>query len=383
MLIVFSITPVFAEENHTVSVINTVGLGNVHIAINQYDIIDNQKVSIAENPTVLPGQKFDRVCEITNFANEVWVRAKIVFSDDSPNVNDDFLTISSNKWKKIGEYFYYTEEVKTSKSVELFNKINIPAEWGNDYAKKTVKFTVFADAVQSKNFTPDFDSEDPWFGTIIEHRVHDDYVNIQKEDNSSFSIIYENGSEGLVKVGDDFFSNWNTLMPGDVVSDKVLLKNNYALPTTIYFRTNTISDDILIKELKLRIYTKEKEIFSGSLYDGIKENIVLAKLSKGEELEVVYELSVPTSVDNKFSLMKTKTEWIFSAHSDNMPPPSSDSESSISKNENDEDKYINNDGSSIKTGDTAVAVSVCLACVVGLPLIYIAIVGRRRKDDKK
>ena len=66
MLIVFSITPVFAEENHTVSVINTVGLGNVHIAINQYDIVDNQKVSIAENPTVLPGQKFDRVCEITN-----------------------------------------------------------------------------------------------------------------------------------------------------------------------------------------------------------------------------------------------------------------------------------------------------------------------------
>ena len=76
MLIVFSITPVFAEENHTVSVINTVGLGNVHIAINQYDIIDNQKVSIAENPT--NGKKSENIFIIQKRLKQVKVLSCLI-----------------------------------------------------------------------------------------------------------------------------------------------------------------------------------------------------------------------------------------------------------------------------------------------------------------
>ncbi|MFR3808776.1 MAG: hypothetical protein ACLTX3_07460 [Lachnospiraceae bacterium] len=79
----------------------------------------------------------------------------------------------------------------------------------NRYSDQKMELHFTADAVQIKNFTPDFDSDDPWFGTVIEKSITDEYI-IPGEKHDLFSVSYEGGAEGLVKVGDDFFSNWET-----------------------------------------------------------------------------------------------------------------------------------------------------------------------------
>lgn len=393
-VVVISAFPVFAaeEENHSdsISVINTVGLNNIHIAINQQDIVNGERVDIAINPTVLPAQVIDRICEIRNLANEAWIRTKVVFADDAPIVDERFLTISSEKWKKCGEYYYYTETVPNNKTIEFFNKINIPAEWDNSYIGKTISFNVFAEAVQSKNFTPDFESADPWFGTVIEHRVRDGYITPSEQGNQQFEVVYQNGAEGLVKVGDDFFSNWSTLMPGDVVKDKVLIKNDYALPTTIYFSSESIDKNKLIDKLKLRIYSENGEIYNG-LLSGKVDEIVLAKLKKGEELEVFYELTVPSELTNEFSLMNTKTKWIFRVEADNMVPPTPDATGYVGPdNPNytpdspDYDGWSGYNGaSSVQTGDVSLILSVAIAIAICFAAFFVIVVkgGKKREEN--
>ena len=390
LLVVFSVLPVFAQktESHSVTVINTVGLNNVHIAINQYDIVNGEKSELSTNPLVLPGQVLERVCEIDNLACNAWIRAKIVFANDAPEVGDDFLTISSDKWLKRGEYYYYTEPVQSEKTVELFNKINIPSKWDNEYANKSISFTVYADAVQEKNFTPDFESDDPWFGTIIEHRIHDNYIVPVENEDKLFQVIYKDGAEGLVKVGDDFFSNWGTLMPGDVEKDKVTVKNEYAFPTTIFFQIETIDNSKLSNKLLLRIYTSKGDIYNGKLNGNIKDEIKLVTLNKGEELKVFYELKVPAELTNEFSLSKAKTKWIFRAYAENMEP-SQDATSSTSPNSKqaepqnvqpDQPSYSPIGSSTIQTGDVVIMVSIGIAMLIcSLVVIVVARGGRRNE----
>ena len=384
LLVTLSAYPAIAQEtdSHSVTVINTVGMNNVHIAINQYDIVNGEKSEISPNPIVLPGQVLERVCAIDNLASEAWIRAKIVFADDTIDVGDNFLNIASDKWVKCGEYYYYTEPVANKKAIDLFNRINVPAEWGNEYAKKSIKFTVYADAVQEKNFTPDFKSKDPWFGTIIEHRIHDDYIVPVDKDDQLFQVVYKDGAEGLVKIGNDFFSNWAALMPGDVVNDKVSVKNEYAFPATIFFQIETFDDSILSDRLHLRIYTSKGEIYNGKLNGKIKDEIKLVTLNHGDELEVFYELRVPAELTNEFSLAKAKTKWIFRAYTENMTP-SQDVTSSTSP---DKDHPVNptyspTDSSTVQTGDVFIMVSIGSALLVcSLVVVFIARGGRRNEE---
>lgn len=385
LIAVMSVYPVFAQgtDSHSISVVNTVGLDNVHIAINQYDIVDGEHREIAANPIVVPSQVLHRVCEITNLANEAWIRVKVVYADDAPDVGDNFLIISSDKWIKRGEYYYCTESVPNNGVVEFFSGINIPADWDSSYAGKKISFTVYADAVQEQNFTPDFskDNEEPWFGTIIEHRIHDDYIVPRNTGNQNFQIIYKDGAEGLVKVGDDFFSNWSILMPGDVVTDKVFIRNNYALPTTIFFQINDIDDSALLEKIQIRIYTDEGDIYNGSLKGNVRNEIKLVTLSQGEELVMHYELTVPAELTNEFSLANTKTEWVFRAYAENMEPPSPDATSAVAPN--------NPTGwngwpgtSTIQTGDVPIMLSVGIAVVFCIIAIFV-FMRKGGKDNGK
>ena len=53
IIAVLSTNPVFSAENESsVSVVNTVGIGNVHIEINQFDIVNGKRQTIASNPTI-------------------------------------------------------------------------------------------------------------------------------------------------------------------------------------------------------------------------------------------------------------------------------------------------------------------------------------------
>ena len=71
-------------------------------------------------------------------ATRVWVRAKIAYEsrDGVKDLSDDMITLSSDRWTKRGEFFYYRDPVNTGETVELMKSVHIPADWDNSYSGK-------------------------------------------------------------------------------------------------------------------------------------------------------------------------------------------------------------------------------------------------------
>lgn len=353
--------PVYAAQSE-VSVINHIGIGNVNIELTKSSLdAQGKKVAFEDEQVVLPGQTVDEIVEVSNLANDAWIRMKVTFEDSTIADLDDSLLNVSDNWIKRGDYYYYTKPVDRGDSTEFMKSVTIPASWDESRSDGKMELHFTADAVQVKNFTPDFESEDPWFGTVIEKSVTDEYV-IPGTKNDLFSVAYEGGAEGLVKVGDDFFSNWGDLMPGDVVSDEVTVSNKYAKPVSIYFRTKTIADDKFLKELNLQIKCDDQVLYDGSMSGEITDKVLLGKLQKGETKHLTYTLTVPAWLNNPYAMSKTETKWIFTA-----VLPEEGKTSLLSK---------------VQTGDSVLPVAAGAAsagCVIGF---YLITKKGREKDER-
>lgn len=307
--------PVYAASYQT-EVTNNIQVGDISIQLDEYELDETgAEVPYENDKTVLPGQEVDKIVRITNQANEAWIRAKLEYQmdDGMKGLSDACITLSSDDWIKCGEYYYYKKPVPHGAKVDFINRVKIPYQWDALYSEKGFSVIVTADAVQTANFTPDFTGNDPWFGTLVETCVHTTFTKPQDTGTQNFTVTFKNRSEGFVRIGDDFFSNWGQLMPGDTVSDKVQLKNAYGRSVTIYFQTETIATDELLKAVHLEIRNKDKIIYSGTMDGAIKDGIELAYLRKGDTTELTYTLSVPPELNNKYAMMATKTKWIFNA----------------------------------------------------------------------
>lgn len=284
-------------------IINGISTGDINISITEY----NTAGDLVDNEMVMPGQKVEKVIGITNNGSQSWIRAKIEFTK---YLTDNDVEIASDKWIKLGNYFYYTEPVGKNEHVELMRAINIPGSLTESVTGDTFKLNTTVDAVQVANFTPDFTSGDPWFGTVIEGCLHSNPDVKVNSTSDEFSIAFEGGAEGIVRVGDNFFNNWSDLMPGDTLRDKVILKNNYSRSVSIYFRTEVLDDNDLSKAINLKIYNDSTLIYNGALNRSLDE-ILLGKLNKGDTLELNYEVSLPAELTNKYALSNAKTKWYF------------------------------------------------------------------------
>lgn len=153
--------------------------GIVNIKLEEYTIDENgNKIKWKDAKTFFSGDTISKIPEIScvNGSADCYIRAKIdiKIKDEELIKHEDMITldnfdIDTNKWYycKDDGYFYY-KEILTDKSepVELFTKICIPQKYGNSWALKEFETSVIAEAVQSKNFTPDFseNSLNPWSG---------------------------------------------------------------------------------------------------------------------------------------------------------------------------------------------------------------------------
>lgn len=310
-------TPCMAYAGeYTTEVTNNVILGDVSISLSEYELDeDGKEVPYQNDKQVLPGQTVDKIVRITNNANASWLRVKAEYTSEEglDSLSDDELTLADGDWKKIGDYYYYKKPVAKDESVDFLKRVKIPASWDSTYAEKGFSMILTADAVQEANFTPDWNAGDPWFGTVIETCVHTSY-DPKLAGNQAFSVAFENGADGLVKTGDDFFSNWASLMPGDTVSGQVTLKNSYRRTVTMYFKTETIADDALLKSLHLEIKNGDTVLYSGTMDGAITKKVKIASLAMNEEAVLTYTVSVPKELNNSYVLSKTQTKWIFSAY---------------------------------------------------------------------
>lgn len=320
LCLLFSKTVLAASFFSETDVINHVGIGDISIGLEEYETDEKgNEIPYENHKIIVPGQKIEKRVRIVNHACSAWIRAKIEYRsyEGIKGMSDHMIVPADEGWMKVGEYYYYTHPVKKDEFVNFIKEIRIPPEWDQSYGEKSFSVVVTADAVQEDNFTPDFSVEDPWFGTLIEMCVHTAYEPDERG-TESFSVIYEGGAEGMIKTGDDFFSNWGRLMPGDTVSDKVQIKNAYSRPVAVCFWTETIAEDPLIEALQLEIKNGDEIIYSGSMGKELKEKKELAFLKPGEETELAYMVHVPKEINNRYALSETKTKWFFSAGLENF-----------------------------------------------------------------
>ena len=316
-------TAVHAQEEEgdtTVVVVNNGQMGLVSIGLSEYEYdADGNEIPYIDNKLVAPGDSITKIARIHNEAEKCWIRARLIWDSEVIKDLSDDMAVIADGWIKRGEYYYYTKPLENGEDMDFLKAINIPTYWGNEYKNQMFHCTVQADAVQYAHFTPDFDSEDPWFGTPIEVSIYDSYSGTTS--NDLFQVVYKGGAEGLVRVGDDFFHNWGILMPGDVLSDKVELKNEFEYPITMYFSIEKLVDDKLAKAIRIEIKDGDKVIFEGSLADALNE-IEIAYLKKGESKTLTYTITVPPELQNEYALLKTKTKWIFrcAIHYPPVPP---------------------------------------------------------------
>lgn len=312
-LMVFVPHSAYAESK--LETVNNLGMGAVGINIAEYQIDkDGKEADYEDFKTILPGQKISKISRITNTGEPAWIRCKLEFVSETEleALDESMITLASDKWIKRGDYYYWPKAVPTGEHVDFTESVLFPKEWTEKVANTEFQIIISADAVQERNFTPDFLAEDPWFGTMIEMTMYEKSRVIPTEDKA-FEVVFRNGTEGLFANTEDFFANWSTMMPGDVFEDTLHIKNSYSTPIELYFSTETIADDILIKQIGLEIRDgSDKVIYSGTLHGALAE-MKLIWLNPGDETNLKYKVTVPKELTNKYAMMDTKTKWIFRA----------------------------------------------------------------------
>lgn len=311
------------EEYYRTEVVNNVSIGDINIILEEWDKdAYGNLIPYRNKKLVQPGQTVTKIVDVRNVANDCWIRIKVDFESDEgmTGVDDSMLHLADEHWIYRGGYYYYTLPVYHGDTVQFIDTVHVPEDWDSSYSGKEFRIIVTSDAVQIRNFTPQFDTEDPWFGTVIEQCVHDEYEDTSYQTSDAFSVSFEGGAEGLVRVGDDFFSNWAEMMPGDTWEDKCEVRNNYNQNVKIYFYTETIAEDILIDNLILTIKNGDKVIYQGPL-SGTVRPIELGNFAPGTGTTMTYSLYVPWQLNNAYALTDTKTKWIWYCKLTGSPTP--------------------------------------------------------------
>lgn len=311
-------------------VTNNFQVGIVDIELDEYSKDASGKESVYVNELdILPAQTVSKIPRVKNEAVDSYVRLKI---DISTNFETDHpITLENiSGWnehlKKVGDYYYYTKILKNGEKFDVFNSVTFPSEWDNTEDGK-VEIKITADAIQARNFVPKFDTKNPWGNVEIEHCLHEDgydFNKLKKAEDNNLSVTLIDKAEGLVHKPDDFFLNFPYLLPGDTITDSVELKNSYSQPMNLYFASSTMENGGTLDELLVKIVCKLSDGTSRTTYEGKlntdMEYKLLGTFGPGAEGELIFTVSVPAELKNKYSLDTGKVKWLFMAEFDEPEP---------------------------------------------------------------
>lgn len=143
----------------------------------------------------------------------------------------------------------------------------------------------------------------------------------------TLSLDYTDAKE-LVTSTDDLFSNIETFMPGDVLTDTLKIENKNSNSIELFFKSVPLSqeeyelkeDYELLDKINLKIDLNNKNIYDGSLTGAELKNIIsLGKFKSKESGEFKFTLTVPTDLKNEFNMTLTKVKWYFALNEDKIP----------------------------------------------------------------
>lgn len=309
------------------------GTGKVDIELEERMMADGEEKPWIMEEQVLPGQTLSRIARIRNQAADCYVRALITFSDRTgveEGLTDQNLLGMSGDWIKKGSYFYYQKPLEENASVEIFTGIQVPTEWDTRYdteqqiqpyyTDNTWDLQVKVDAIQSKNFIPDFSSETPWG---IEGQ--DYQIEVAKEGEpavytaipGNFSVDFEGDSAELIADSQNFTDDLELFLPGDSQRKMMELKNTSGSTKSLYMKAACLSEDPWMDQMELQLILQkegvETVVYQGSVAaDTLGDAQRLCTLAPGETGVLQAIFTMPKELGNEFSLREGAIQFAFS-----------------------------------------------------------------------
>lgn len=269
---------------------------------------------------IVPGQTVSLESFVENKGKPAWIRVKMEYpaaqtADGKAGakvLDDTLVQFEAEGWKRIGDYHYYTKPVESGAKIPFTKSITFPTDWDNSSVSMKMGVAFTAEGVQEKNFTPDFTSDDPWHGAVIEGFHADDYET-DSDEYERFTVSYKNGVEGLLHLNEDFFDYQGDLMPGDERTGTATITNHMNIPVRVFFEMKNKGNEKLLEAIRITIVNGKDTVYDGPLSGTISPAELLYTYQPGDETTFRYYLTMPSDLDNDYALTDFHVDWVFSA----------------------------------------------------------------------
>ena len=80
--------------------------------------------------------------------NSAWLRAKITYEYDEglDGLSDKMINFASEKWKKDGDWYYYSDPVESGQKVRFINGVQLPTEWTSEQSDLGFRIIITVEA---------------------------------------------------------------------------------------------------------------------------------------------------------------------------------------------------------------------------------------------
>lgn len=302
---VYAAVRVFLEIQHT---LNT---GGVNIELESLHIQDGKEIPLEGKQIVDFYGNVSYIPRISNKAESCYVRVNLTANTAEQQVDifDGLYGVDSH-WKRIGQYLYSVRPLDCNECIDICKGFDVPDDW--DYIRSNdLEIKVTADAIQSKNFMPDFDSDTPWGDVaVLESKTGDGYtVNTvgRSEVKGNVRLVCDDGIAGIDVNTDNFFRDM-MFMPGDEYSGYLTLCNRSSKRAAVLLKTG-FENSYLLNMIQMRI-SNGSEFYNGSAAgEALKEYREIFVLEPGEKRTIEVDLSLPEYAGNSCQIMKGSYTW--------------------------------------------------------------------------
>lgn len=394
-----SISGIYAVTN---SQINTgFSTGSIDIKINTYELnTENKEVEYGSmNVKAMPGDDVSLIPKISNLGEECYIRFKVEYVNEETDFIN-YVSGFSNDFIKHGDYYYFENAVKTNEVIKLFDTITVPETIENRTNTDKIELTITAQAIQLRNFEPDYTLDDPWNGIEPIKSTNTTYTIDENSEDKTITIEFENGAEKDISVKNDFFKNIPKILPGDSFEGSIEINNNNKKNVKYYLELKeNISNNQeleLLKKINITITnSKGQVIYDGKIADINKTLIGNYSLNEKDKLNL--KLSLPIELGNEYANIVPRFSLVFSAEykaEDVIKEAGGIDRNKENNNTEENKKYNENIIQTIteggngqtkknpKTGDSVnLAIAIFLSSAIGLIVIMILAYIERRKEE--
>ena len=135
------------------------------------------------------------------------------------------------------------------------------------------------------------------------------------------NVTYEGGAEHFVFLpgseysDSDLFENFKGVMPGDVIIQRITVKNTSDKQVRIYMRVDPVEEKYrdFLDKLNLQVSCKSEHIFdaAASQTGQLTQNTLLGTFKTAGSVELVVTLTVPLDLGNEYMLATGIVPWTF------------------------------------------------------------------------